>query len=84
MNVEKEFKDYSEKIKTLNNVSNENKLYLYSHYKQAIFGNNMNPKPSIFNRIEMEKWKGWNSLNDMSKEEAMNNYIKKAKTLLNV
>jgi acyl-CoA-binding protein len=79
--LEKKFKKYTEKVKKLNYVTNENKLYLYSHYKQALNGNNINEKPSIFNRIEMEKWKAWLNLENMSKEEAMKNYIKKVKEL---
>jgi diazepam-binding inhibitor (GABA receptor modulating acyl-CoA-binding protein) len=79
--LEHKFNKYSSKIKKLENISNEDKLYLYSHYKQALIGNNINEKPSIFNRVEIEKWKSWNLIQNMSKEDAMTNYIKKVKEL---
>jgi hypothetical protein len=82
--LEKNFNNYTILIKQskLENINNNDKLYLYAHYKQALFGNNNNEKPSIFDRIEMAKWKEWNSLKDTSKETAMENYIKKVKELL--
>jgi acyl-CoA-binding protein len=67
--------------KTLQNVSNENKLLLYSFYKQVLFGNNENTKPSIFNRIEMEKWKAWHKNYGMEKESAMIEYTNLVKKL---
>lgn len=79
--LDKKFKKYSEKVKRLNNISNDDKLYLYAHYKQALFGNNMNDKPSIFNRVEMEKWKSWTLINGMNNKDAMKSYIKKVKQL---
>ena len=79
--LESRFQKYSEIAKQLENVSNENKLYLYSNYKQSLFGDNTNEKPSIFNRVEMEKWKAWNTLIGNSKEESMKNYINKVKEL---
>ena len=79
--LEVRFKKYSELAKQLENLSNEDKLYLYSNYKQSLFGDNTNEKPSIFNRVEMEKWKAWNTLIGNSKEESMKNYINKVKEL---
>jgi acyl-CoA-binding protein len=75
------FNKYSELAKKLENISNEDKLYLYSNYKQALFGDNQNEKPSILNRIEMEKWKSWNSLIGKDKDTSMINYIRKVKSL---
>ena len=37
--LEQLFYTCSEKIKTLNSMTNENKLYLYKYYKQATIGN---------------------------------------------
>jgi len=79
--LEKKFKKYSEHVKKLNEVSNEDKLHLYANYKQATNGDNTNDKPSILNRVEMEKWKAWNNLKGKSKEECMNDYIKHVKSL---
>lgn len=79
--IEKKFKKYSEKVKECENVDNENKLFLYSHYKQSLFGDNNTEKPSIFDRVGIEKWKAWSNLKGMSKGEAMKNYIKKVKEI---
>jgi acyl-CoA-binding protein len=79
--LNRKFNKYISKVKKLESVGDDDKLYLYGNYKQALFGNNTNEKPSILNRVEMEKWKVWNSLKDVSKEEAMKNYIKRVKKL---
>ena len=71
-----------ELVKTVETVSNENKLYLYAHFKQANNGNNNLPKPSIFNIVDSAKWKVWNEISGMEKDEAMKLYINKVKELL--
>jgi acyl-CoA-binding protein len=73
-----------ELVKIVETVSNENKLYLYAHYKQANNGNNNLPKPSIINIIDSAKWKAWNEISGMEKEEAMKLYINKVKELLRI
>jgi len=76
------FNEYIEKIKNINNnISDEDKLILYSNYKQALFGDNLKDKPSIFNRIEMEKWKAWKSLEGISENKAMKTYIRKVREI---
>ena len=79
--LERKFNKYISKVKKLENVSNEDKLYLYANYKQALIGNINTEKPSILNRVEIEKWKAWSNVKDTSKEESMKNYIKKVKAL---
>lgn len=79
--LDRKFNKYISKVKKLETVSDQDKSYLYGNYKQALFGNNTNEKPSILNRIEMEKWKSWNSFKDISKEDAIKNYIKRVKKL---
>ena len=71
-----------ELVKTVESVSNENKLYLYAYYKQVNCGNNNTPKPSMFNMVESAKWNAWYAINNMEKEEAMKLYINKVKELL--
>jgi acyl-CoA-binding protein len=80
------FSKYVSKIKELNEtvISDEDKLYLYSRYKQANNGDNTRDKPSILNRVEMEKWKAWNMLKDMDVNVAKKEYIKKVKELWNM
>ena len=79
--LERKFDKYISKVKKLESVSNDDKLFLYANYKQALFGDNNNEKPSILNRVEMEKWEVWNSVKGISKEVCMKNYIKKVKDL---
>jgi diazepam-binding inhibitor (GABA receptor modulating acyl-CoA-binding protein) len=79
--LNRKFNKYISKVKKLESVSDDDKLYLYGNYKQALFGNNTNEKPSILNRVEIEKWKIWNNLKDVLKEDAMKNYIKRVKKL---
>ncbi|CAJ0942133.1 unnamed protein product, partial [Mesorhabditis belari] len=50
------------------------KLKFYSLYKQATEGQCNVPKPGFWNVIESYKWNGWNSLGEMSREEAMEKY----------
>jgi len=73
-----------ELVKTVESVSNENKLYLYAHYKQANNGNNNLPQPSIINIVDSAKWNTWSKISGMEKEEAMKLYINKVKELLRI
>ena len=79
--LNKKFQKYTKKALKLENVSIEDKLFLYAHYKQATFGNNTNPKPFMLNLKELEKWKAWSALNDMDKNECIKLYIRKIKEL---
>lgn len=58
-------------------VSDEEKLSFYSYYKQAVFGDNKNPKPKIWDLVNRIKWDYWNTLKGMSQEEAKIKYIQK-------
>ena len=79
--LDRKFNKYIDAVKKLESINDNDKLYLYANYKQALFGNNDKEKPSILNRVEMAKWKEWNSLKDITKETAMKNYIRKVKEL---
>lgn len=80
-NLEYKFNKYISKVKKLKNISDKDKLYLYANYKQSLTGNNTIPKPSILDMVANEKWKAWNNLKDVSKEDSMKNYINKVKEL---
>jgi len=54
--------------------SNDEKLKLYGYYKQATIGKCNTQKPSMFNLVDKAKWEQWNSLGNMSKEDAMLKY----------
>jgi len=50
-------------------------LYFYARYKQAKEGPCNQPKPGFFDFQGKEKWSAWSSLGDMSKKEAMAEYV---------
>ena len=77
----KKFQKYSKKALKLENVSVQDKLFLYAHYKQATIGNNTNQKPFMLNLKELEKWKAWTLLADMDKYKCIKLYISKVKEL---
>ena len=79
--IDKKFNKYINKVKKLENISDEDKLYLYAYFKQANFGDNTNSKPFILNRIDIAKWKAWNDVKGMTKEGSIDLYIKKVKEL---
>ena len=79
--LEKKFNKYISKVKKLYNVSSDDKLFLYANYKQVLYGDNNYDKPNILNRVEMEKWKAWNTVKGGDKDICMKNYIKKVKEL---
>tara|TARA_B110000503_G_C6857141_1_gene293295 strand:- start:284 stop:547 length:264 start_codon:yes stop_codon:yes gene_type:complete len=56
-------------------LTDDIKLEVYKYYKQAISGKCNIPKPSIFNIKESAKWNAWNSIINMSQEEAVEKYI---------
>jgi len=58
-------------------------LKFYGYYKQATNGNCNTGKPSIFKVVERAKWDAWNSLQNLSKEEAMQGYIDQIKNVRN-
>ncbi|XP_015921159.1 acyl-CoA-binding domain-containing protein 6 [Parasteatoda tepidariorum] len=50
-------------------------LYLYGRYKQALCGPCKEPMPGILKFKSRSKWTSWHNLGNMSKEEAMQQYI---------
>ncbi len=79
--IDKRFNKYINIVKKIEDVSDDDKLYLYAYYKQANFGDNKTPRPFILNRVDMAKWKAWNDVKGISKEEAVESYVKKVKEL---
>lgn len=58
-------------------------LIAYGYYKQALFGNNLNARPTEnSNIIETLKHDQWKRLEGMSCDEAMEKYIEFIKLLL--
>jgi len=55
-------------------LSNEQKLQLYSFFKQATVGTCNAPKPGFFDFEGKLKWDSWSQLGNMDKSTAMKNY----------
>ncbi|XP_054863303.1 acyl-CoA-binding domain-containing protein 5A isoform X2 [Amphiprion ocellaris] len=62
--------------------SNDMMLKFYSYYKQATVGSCNIPRPGFWDAVGKAKWDAWNSLGDMSKEEAMAAYVDEMKLIL--
>ena len=77
-----EFNQKAEQVKTFTSKpSDEELLSLYKYYKQATIGKCNTSKPWMIDITNYTKWTAWNSLGDLSKEEAMTNYINMVNTL---
>lgn len=55
--------------------SYEEKLLLYSFYKQATEGNCRGPKPGIFDVLGRAKWDAWNKRRGLSPQDAKKGYV---------
>ncbi|GAA6215177.1 acyl-CoA-binding domain-containing protein 5 [Lates japonicus] len=62
--------------------SNDMMLKFYSYYKQATVGACNIPRPGFWDAVGKAKWDAWDSLGNMSKEEAMTAYVDEMKLIL--
>jgi diazepam-binding inhibitor (GABA receptor modulator, acyl-CoA-binding protein) len=62
-------------------VTDNNRLKLYSLYKQATEGNCYKDEPWAFQITDHAKWKAWRELLGMKKPEAQSLYIKEVENL---
>lgn len=70
------------KIRTVPNVSNENKLKLYGLFKQITIGNNDTRCPSIFYPTDRAKWYAWDEKRDVNVFICKGEYIELVTKLL--
>jgi len=77
--MEKEFNEILKKLENFNLESNDIpdniKLDFYKFYKQATIGDCNIQRPTFLYFKECAKWDAWNSVKNMSKTDAMKNYI---------
>jgi len=64
------------------NASNDDLLVLYACFKQATVGDCNTDAPPWFDLIKKSKYDAWKSVEGSSAEDAMTNYILKAKEVL--
>ena len=80
--LEKDFLQKTEEVKSIPEMSDDDRLDLYKYYKQATQGDNQTEKPGFFDFVGKAKWTAWESVKGTSKDDAMREYIKKANELL--
>ncbi|EHB16296.1 Acyl-CoA-binding protein [Heterocephalus glaber] len=79
-----EFEKAAEEVKHLKTQpTDQEMLFIYSHYKQATVGNINTERPGMLDLKGKAKWDGWNHLKGTSKESAMKAYIDKVEELKN-
>ena len=67
------FYDYFNSFSCL--AGNEAKLKMYALFKQATSGKVTSKRPGMMDFVARAKWDAWNSLGDMSQEEAQKAYV---------
>jgi acyl-CoA-binding protein len=67
--------------KTKKRPDNSTLLKLYSYYKQATEGDVEGDRPGGFDFVGGAKYDAWAKIKGMSKDEAMNNYVKQVDKL---
>ncbi|NWU69824.1 ECI2 isomerase, partial [Pterocles burchelli] len=71
----KDFEKAQEQLKLLKvDPGNETKLELYALFKQATEGPCNSPKPGMLDFVKKAKWDAWNSLGNLSQDNARQKY----------
>lgn len=82
MGLEDVFKESAERVKQLPQASNQDKLDLYSLFKQANIGDCNTDRPGgIFSVSDKAKWDSWNKQKGMLQADAQRAYIDKVDSL---
>ncbi|MCO5576598.1 hypothetical protein L7F22_030411 [Adiantum nelumboides] len=68
-------------LKLPGNTSDDDKLILYSLFKQGTVGDCNTSRPGLLDLKGKAKWDAWNALKGKTKEEAMEDYITKVTQL---
>lgn len=77
-----EFDKAAEEVKHLKTQpTDEEMLFIYSHFKQATVGDVNTDRPGLLDLKGKAKWDSWNKLKGTSKESAMKTYVEKVDEL---
>ena len=80
--LEQKFQEAADKARQIQGVSTENKKKLYAYFKQATDGPIGDRKrPGIFDQVGRAKYDSWAELGELSKEDAMKQYIELVESL---
>ncbi|KAK7084842.1 Enoyl-CoA delta isomerase 2, mitochondrial [Halocaridina rubra] len=83
MSLSPEFENAKTRLGTLKeDPGNEAKLKIYALFKQATSGVVTTKRPGMMDFVGRAKWDAWNSLGNMSQEEAQNSYIELVNSLV--
>ncbi|CAI5662359.1 acyl-CoA-binding protein homolog isoform X2 [Oreochromis aureus] len=83
MTLQAEFDKAAEDVKKVKaKPTDEELLFLYALYKQAVVGDINTERPGMLDLKGKAKWDAWESRKGMSKEDAMSAYIAKAKEVI--
>ncbi|PXF41202.1 putative acyl-CoA-binding protein [Gracilariopsis chorda] len=82
MGLQEVFKEAAERVKKLPEASNDDKLELYSLFKQSNVGDCNTDRPGgLFNLSNKAKWDAWNARKGLAHDDAMKAYIDKVDSL---
>ncbi|NWR14988.1 ECI2 isomerase, partial [Emberiza fucata] len=80
---QKDFQKAQEQLKLLKkDPGNEIKLKLYALFKQATEGPCNAPKPGMLDFVKKAKWDAWNSLGNLSQDDARQKYAELVSSLI--
>ncbi|XP_050174184.1 enoyl-CoA delta isomerase 2 isoform X3 [Myiozetetes cayanensis] len=80
---QKDFEKAQEQLKLLKkDPGNETKLKLYALFKQATEGPCNAPKPGMLDFVKKAKWDAWNSLGNLSQDNARQKYAELVSSLV--
>ncbi|NXM15320.1 ECI2 isomerase, partial [Ploceus nigricollis] len=80
---QKDFQKAQEQLKLLKkDPGNETKLKLYALFKQATEGPCNAPKPGMLDFVKKAKWDAWNSLGNLSQDDARQKYAELVSSLI--
>ncbi|XP_019220043.1 acyl-CoA-binding protein homolog isoform X2 [Oreochromis niloticus] len=83
MTLQAEFDKAADDVKKVKaKPTDEELLFLYALYKQAVVGDINTERPGMLDLKGKAKWDAWESRKGMSKEDAMSAYIAKAKEVI--
>ena len=81
-NFEAAAKRLADNAKVADSMSNEQKLEIYSLYKQGLIGDCDTSKPGMLDFKGKAKWEAWNARKGQSKEDSQKAYIELINELL--
>ncbi|NXS40398.1 ECI2 isomerase, partial [Balaeniceps rex] len=80
---QKDFEKAQEQLKLLKkDPGNETKLKLYALFKQATEGPCNSPKPGMLDFVKKAKWDAWNSLGNLTQDNARQKYTELVSSLV--